>query len=174
MARKLDAAQAARNKSRAKKKVARDDLAVLFPDGTLTLAGCKVTVREYRFKEGLRLQAAMAPLAARIAEICMGRELPLEQVNAAFTEYPELVTQLIATSCDQSEEWVSNLSAREGDVLFRVWWQVNQDFFLRCVVQKVGMTLAQRASAGSESSPPSSPTATPAKTSTQIVTPSIN
>ena len=145
MARKITP-RAPQGKSRAGKDAARDDLAVLAPDITLTIDGRKVTVREYRFMEGLRMRTVMAPLIECLAQATApGVTLPIDQVNAAFGEYPEIVAHLMAVSCDQDMEWVGNLPRRAGDALFSAWWQVNKDFFIQSVVKVVGIAMARRA-----------------------------
>lgn len=159
-----------------RKKVQQDgesDLAILHPDCDVVIAGKKITVREYRFLESLRLQSAIAPLAARMAEITQpGESLAVEDVNAALADYPELIAQLIATSCDQSPEWVGSLRASDGDALFGAWWKVNSGFFIRCVVQRV--VLVSKASAGSMSTLSSSPPDTLAPTSKRVATRNVN
>lgn len=146
--------------SQERKQPREDDLAVLMPDRTLRVGDREVTVREYRFLEGLRVRALAEPIIASIAEMADHAEaLSVEQLDGAFGAHPEIITAMIARSCDQDAAWVESLPSDQGEMLFNVWWAVNAGFFVRCVQQRVRLRRAS-AFAGRASSPPSSRTAT--------------
>lgn len=156
------------------KDAGRDDLAVLFPDRTLRIGDREITMREYRFMEGLRIKTLAEPIIADIAARTEGAgDLTPEQLDAAFAAHPEALTQMMAQACDQPVEWVRDLPASQGEQLFGAWWAVNAGFFVRRVQQRVLLHKA-RAFAGRVSSTPSSPAATSVRSSSATSTPNVN
>jgi hypothetical protein len=142
-------------RKRPAKNAGRDDLQVIAPDRTLRIDGRDVIVREYRFLEGLRLQAVAEPLVAQLAELALQEQsLPPEKLDAVIAQHPEDVVQMIALACDQPADWVANLHGVPAENLFAAWWTVNAGFFVRRVQQRV-LQRQMQASAGRVSSSPS-------------------
>lgn len=155
MARNVTAQMRKRGSRSAKKNAGRDDLSILAPDRTITIGGRAVTVREYRFLEGMNLHAIAEPIVAQLAALAeQGDALPPEQLDAAIAQHPEAVARMIAIACDQPMDWVINLPVSQSDQLFATWWAVNNGFFVRRVQQRVLLRRAQ-ALAGRASSSPS-------------------
>lgn len=146
----------------AKKEDGADDVAILFPDRQATIAGVAVTMREYRWVEGLRLQALIAPIVEQLANLTeQGRLTEVASHEALFVDHVDALPLLIATACDQPVDWVNALSDRDGRNLRLLWWTVNVPFFATRVTDcLLARQLTQLA--GPTSSPPSSaPDTTP-------------
>lgn len=147
------------------RKDGQDDLAILFPDRSPTIAGVALTMREYRFVESLEHHALIARFTDAITGLALqGDFADLDSLRSTFGEFRDEVVDLIALSCDQPAEWVGSLDAVDGEQLMMVWWTVNAPFFLRRVLLSVGLRKA-RELPGATSSPSSSPTGTAPTTS---------
>lgn len=141
-----------------------DDLQVLHPEQAITVAGRDITVREYGFIEGLKLQTLYQPLVDDLHEVAVaidGGDLSLAQLTAMLARHIENVVQLMAVATDVGPEWIAGLSDEDGTYLMHVWWTVNSRFFWQRVRNQI---MAQRAAAprhaGATSTPSSSSTAT--------------
>lgn len=138
-----------------------DDLAILHPDREATIAGRKITMREYGFVEGMRLSATAAPLVDALADAAESSgPVTLDAVQAVFGAHSDAIVALIAQACDQPAEWVAALNDADGQNLFGLWWAVNGGFFVRRVVSTVQVRTLRAKSAGASSTQPSSATAT--------------
>ncbi|MCY1412476.1 hypothetical protein D9M71_278860 [compost metagenome] len=136
-----------------------DDLDILHPERTVTIAGRQVTVREYGFIEGLALRPLMQPFLDDLhVLITTGGVPPLEQILGIIGRHHEIVAQLLATSADVDIDWVQGLAGRPGKQLLYVWWTVTGPFFVGEVVDRVMAERAvDKARAGLTSTPASSP-----------------
>lgn len=145
---------------------AEDDLAILHPDREVRVGGETVTVREYRFVEGLRLRAAAAPLVDALGELVQ-QHADLDQIYALLAEHEGLLLDLIALAIDKPVGFVEGLSGPEGELLMDTWWVVNASFFTRAVQRRMLAARAHRLAAatrdfgGETSIERSSPTDTP-------------
>lgn len=127
-----------------------DDLEVLHPERVATIAGREVTVREYGFVEGLRLQSLVGPIVADL-EGLLGAGLPsLEAVLELLGRHAEAVARLMAVAADVDEEWVNGLSQDDGYLLMMLWWGANGPFYLRRAAMQ---RMAAAARAGATSMP---------------------
>ena len=156
-----------------------DDLAVLFPDREATVtdpdtgAAATVTVREFRFREGLEATALARPLIAALAGLVpdhTGGEGPdALAIESALAGHAGLWLELAARACGRDAAWLARLSDADGRALSEAMWAANGGFFLRRVAAQV----AARTAAGeggpcrsTACSTPSSAPATDAATST--------
>ncbi|MCP4469008.1 MAG: hypothetical protein GY942_26850 [Aestuariibacter sp.] len=145
---------------KAKNKVAdkgEKDLATLHPDQTITLAGRKLTVREYGFVEGLQLRGLTQPIIDALYEAVADRGDPpeLEEILGILSAFSDTLVQLMAISADVDEDWVHQLTQGDGYTLMMVWWSVNGPFFIRRVFNRKTAKLAvERLRAGQTSTPP--------------------
>lgn len=139
------------------------DLAILHPEISATIAGRKVTVREYTFVQGLRLTSLIAPIVDGMAALALAGELPdPEALRPVFGEHVDQVLFLIAESCGQDVAWVAGLPDGEASKLQLMWWTVNAHFFGRRVRQAViAMELRQSLGEASTSHSPEPGTTTP-------------
>ncbi|MCY3878608.1 MAG: hypothetical protein OXF74_05435 [Rhodobacteraceae bacterium] len=121
---------------------AAGDLEILFPDVTVTVTDpdtgldTEVTVREFRFLEGLEAQAAARPLAAALAGSVgeTGAAPSADGVMLALTDHAGVWIDLLAKACDRDPEWVGRLRDTDGDRLSTAMWDANRSFFTRAVL----------------------------------------
>lgn len=147
----------AKKLSRAKPRA--DDLDILHPERTLTLAGRELTVREYGFVEGLRLRPLMQPLLDDLHQAIATGKLPeLEQVLVILATHYEASLDLVAVAADVERAWLDKLTQDEGYLLLTVWWSVNGPFFLRSVIQRIAAAAVTRAARAAQASAPDGPT----------------
>lgn len=155
----------------------QDDLAILHPEHTLTLAGEPITVREYGHVEGLKLGHLVGPVVKALKGIALGGDLlDVDATGSAFAAVPDEVIALIAAACDKPVAWVENLNDEDGFALRMHWWAINSPFFGRRVLQSVvwdrEVARQQQASAGPTSMRASSAAASRSPIST--VSPAVN
>ena len=145
------------NPPRQANQVASDELAILHPERTLTVAGRALTVREYGFVEGLAVHRDARALVADLAALVRTQgDAPWDAVLDVLGQHDAVVIELVARACDVEAEWLRGLSDADGQMLLMLWWAVNGPFFVRRVVTVLA-TEAARRSAGANSTPPSSP-----------------
>lgn len=109
-----------------------NDLQVLFPDREIEIAGEKLTVREFRYREGLQAAALARPFLAGLRELLTGAgEIEPEAVLALQAEHAAAWLELVALSCGKPVEWVANLPDKDAMALDGVFWEVNSPFFMR-------------------------------------------
>ncbi len=137
MAQKID--PATHDAPAAKAAAGADDLQILMPDADLTIAGETITVREYRFFDGLALRQQAAPFFDDLYNL-LGREgaapPSFDEIEMLVATHAELVKAMVALSVARTAEWVAALSETEGDALLITWWQVNSGFFIRRVMRR--------------------------------------
>ena len=122
----------------AKPAAGAEDLNILMPDNELTIGGEKIVVREYRFFEGLRLQADEKPffddLYVLLAEA--SRPPSFDDVLDLIGRHDFSVALMVGLATDRPIEWVQALGESDGDALLLTWWQVNSGFFVRRVMRR--------------------------------------
>lgn len=139
-----------------------DDLEVLHPERRLIIAGRQITVREYGFVEGLRLQPLAEPLIEDLrAHLEEGRSWNVEAVHSLLGRHADAVLRLMAVAADVESEWIDSLDQDAGAALMFLWWTVNGPFYMRCAIVRARAAQALAAQrAGATSTPPSSGPAT--------------
>lgn len=139
-----------------------NELEVLIPDQTLTLStGEQVTVHEYSFMEGLRVDALAGGLIKSLQDLFLAsrekaQDFRLHDLAAIFGAEPQIMSELMAMACDRGADWVKALSDQDGQLLILAWWNVNRSFFVRRLVTELGARMSQergQRQAGAESSP---------------------
>jgi len=152
-----------------------DALAVLNPDGRLTLSGRAVAVREYSFFEGLEVAHRASALIADMHQLCRDGFLRFDRIRRLFGKHREVVLAIAAQAADVEPEWIEALPRDEADVFLSVWFAVNADFFVHEVVVEIR---EERQLAGAGSTGPTSssgsPTAASATSTGSAVTPSAS
>ncbi len=155
------------------------ELEVLFPDRDVTVrdpdsgAAAVLTVREFRFREGLEATALARPLVAALASLVPDHaedEGPdALAIESALAAHATLWLELAARACGRDAIWLARLSDADGCALSEAMWAANGGFFLRRVVAQ----MTARTKAWEESprhstacSTPSSAPVTDAATST--------
>lgn len=140
---------AARRKAapKAKPKAKADpaaELEVLFPDADVEVRDpdtgkpVTLTVREFRFREGLEAQAAARDLIAELARLSEraaggGEKISLAAVDAAIGAHAEAWLDLIARATGRDAEWLARLSDEDARAVTGAMWSANGPFFVRRV-----------------------------------------
>ena len=153
-----------------------DELGILFPDVEIevrdpdTGAPVTLTVREFRFREGLEAAALARPLIAALVDLAPegadAARADLMALDAALGAHADLWLELVARACGREAAWLARLGDGDAHALTLAMWGANGGFFMRRVVG----ALAMREGAGSlfrspaslaTSSPPATDAATP-------------
>jgi hypothetical protein len=117
-----------------------DEIQILHPDQVVLVGGEQVTVREFRFMEGLRVQAQAAPMLEDLAALLVpgaSDKLEIEPLLEVFAAHGEIFEQLLAKSTGRSVEWVRGLSDEDGRTLAFAFWSANSGFFVRRLMTRV-------------------------------------
>lgn len=116
-----------------------EDLAVLHPDQTLTIAGRELTLREYRFVEGLRLLPLYEPFLEDLyGSLKDGEQVPqLHHLVQIMGQHHAQILELIALSAQVEQDWIEQLDDTEGTQLLYAWWTVNVGFFMRRISSRL-------------------------------------
>lgn len=141
------------------------DAEILFPDETIEVGGKSVTVREFRYVEGLKAAAIARPFLAGLrAFISEREEIDPESLDALIGVHSDVWVQLISISTREPIDWLVNLSDEDGLELSMTFWRVNASFFTRRLVMGSVVAMKMR----SESPTPSQNSSQPdsAKTTT--------
>lgn len=143
-----------------------DDAAALFPDVEENVRDpdtgetVRLTVREFRFSEGLKVRAQCRGLVAALAAWAAdgGEAAEFDSIVAA---HAETWLRLIGRAANRPEEWIGRLSDEDGTKLDEAMWEANGPFFVRRIMAAMrAETVASTLSELGGSSATSSPTAT--------------
>ena len=131
------------------------ELAVLFPDREVTVrdpdTGAPVTLslREFRFREGLEATALARPLIAALAALVPDGEdaegPDALAVEGVLADHAGLWLALAGRACGREPAWLARLGDADGRVLSEAMWAANGGFFLRRVVAQVAAKVAAQA-----------------------------
>lgn len=137
------------------------ELDTLLPEQTVRLAGVNVTLREYTFMQGLRVDNIAGPVVDGLSALFLDRDsadgFELSELAAVFGAHPQIMSQLLSISCEMPVNWVENLSDADGQQLLLTWWAVNRFFFTRRLVQEMAARQAAKKAADRLAGPKSSP-----------------
>jgi hypothetical protein len=134
-----------------------NDLAILSPDLTVDIGGETVTVREYRFFEGLQLLQTQVPFFDDLYATMSreGARPGFYDVMLVFAKHEEGISLMVAKAIDRDIDWVRNLRSSDGEGLMLLWWEVNGGFFIRTIQSRaVDARLAGSRSDGAGSTTP--------------------
>lgn len=117
------------------------ELEVLFPDRALTVrdpdtgAAAALTVREFRFREGLEAQAAAAPLIGALAALVPSApDAPgpgPAEIDAALGAHADIWLDLAARACGRPAAWLARLADADARAVSEAMWSANGGFFAR-------------------------------------------
>jgi hypothetical protein len=137
-----------------------NDLEVLFPDREIEIAGEPLTVREFRYREGLEMLAQARPFVAALRALLTGPEEDLapEAFDALLADHLDAWLLMVARSCGRDVAWVARLPDKDAMTLQNAFWEVNAPFFMRRLLWGAAFAGAARArrSRSRKSSPSSS------------------
>lgn len=123
------------------------ELMVLFPDVDIEVSDpdtgkpVALTVREFRFREGLEAQAIARPIIAALAEMIPDPDsaagpLPdATMIYAAFGTHADAWLTLTGTATGCDVAWLARLADLDSHALTDAMWAANGGFFIRRVVQ---------------------------------------
>lgn len=117
-----------------------DEVRVLFPDVDVTVRdpdtgeAVALTLREFRFLEGLEAQRSAKPLIAALgalagAEADAGKIPEPVEIDALIGAHGALWLDLIARACGREAEWLARLGDEDARALSGAMWQANGEFF---------------------------------------------
>ena len=118
------------------------ELGVLFPDAEVEVrdpdggGAVALTVREFRFREGLEAQVAARPLVEALAAAAegAGEDGPdAGAIEAAMAAHAGLWLDLIARACGREAAWLARLGDSSALALSNAMWSANGSFFVRRV-----------------------------------------
>lgn len=118
------------------------ELEVLFPDAEVEVrdpdggGAVALTVREFRFREGLEAQVAARPLVEALAAATegAGEDGPdAGAIEAAMAAHAGLWLDLIARACGREAAWLARLGDSSALALSNAMWSANGSFFVRRV-----------------------------------------
>lgn len=156
------------------------DLAILHPDVDLKLCGRTLTLREYRFVDGLKARTIGKPLTDAIgAWMDAGNveQHDVEDYVDMLAEHADVVRELMLMSIVGADaEFIDGLSDADGETLLVNWWVVCGRFFVRLALRKLAAQAMQKiaARAGSTFATGSQSPATAAPTTSSIDTRRVN
>ena len=138
MARKAVKSNAA-SKSDAADNADAAELAILHPDRKVVIGDTELTLREYRWAEGMEVRLVGRPLFTDLFALYAedGKAPALEQIEHVMAKHSKLVVWLIAKSADVTEAQIEELSDQDGALVAMNWWVANTGFFIRRVMPSI-------------------------------------
>jgi len=129
-----------------------DDLALLFPDRTLTIAGESVRVSEFRYLQGLEALALARSFLTELRELMTGAaaDFTPEALFALVGRHRTMWIELVALACARPVAWIAALPDREAVQIDLAFWEVNGPFFTRRLLFGAALLQVMR----EQSSPP--------------------
>lgn len=149
------------------------ELEVLFPDAEVEVrdpdggGAVALTVREFRFREGLEAQVAARPLVEALAAAAEGADEDgpdAGAIEAAMAAHAGLWLDLVARACGREAAWLARLGDSSALALSNAMWSANGSFFVRRVAATAAAAARRRPSRSRGSSTRSSAPATDAAT----------
>ncbi len=114
-----------------------DDLEILNPNREIPIAGKVITVREYKFIEGLSVRVKAKPFIDDLYQWLKEKPLVLDVVIDLIAAHADEITPLIAQSADVDMDFINGLSDHDGAALTYLWWSVNGPFFVARVRDRI-------------------------------------
>lgn len=107
------------------------DLEMLSPDRTLELEGRAVTVRAFRFIEGLRATPLARPIVADLRALAERQDgIAADDILDLLSRHAEVWLELIALATGESVAWLRERPDEQAIALAMTFWQVNAGFFM--------------------------------------------
>ena len=119
------------------------DVEILFPDVDVEVRDpdtgeeVTVTVREYRFLEGLHAQTQARGLIAALVAVHDGDTFDVDGVMAALTDHADAWIALLARATGRDPDWIGRLAEPDGDRLSEAMWRANRGFFVRRILARL-------------------------------------
>lgn len=141
------------------------DIEVLLPDIDVeaidpdTRKPVTLTVREFRFLEGLEAQVVAAPLLADLAKHmdAEGARPGVRAIHDAVGRHAGVWLDLVARATGRDAEWLARLSDADGTALSTAMWVANKHFFSQRVAAMVPAKQAKSSRSATSSGRSSAP-----------------
>lgn len=140
-------------------QTADTDADVLFPDVDLSIGGKTVTVREFRFFEGMKLAREAAALLRDMASLLSDSvaAADLADIGDLFANHEQILSMLLQTSTGQDAEFIAGLNDSDGQKLLITFWTVNKAFFInRLLLNKFAAARKEKQQAETATAPTTS------------------
>lgn len=127
----------------AKERTAEEELGVLFPDVDITVRdpdtgeAVTLTVREFRFREGLEVQAEARPLIEALAGLVAadGSDIAAVDIDGILGAHADLWLALVGRATGREPAWLERIDDRGAQDLTDAMWSVHAPFFCRRAVK---------------------------------------
>ncbi len=132
----------------AKEEQGANDLEVLHPNRSATIAGREVVVREYGFVEGMKMLGMLEPFLADLKQLMEDDQpLTVAACSVLFSQHMDVITEAVAVAADVDVEWLAELSQDDGYHLIMLWWTANGPFYIRTARNRIFADRVERARA---------------------------
>ncbi len=129
------------------------ELDTLLPERELDIGQHKITLHEYTFMEGLRVDAIAGPVLDGLVGVFLDRGedagFAMSELSAVFGDHPDIMAELLAMATRMPRDWVEKLSDEHGQLLMMSWWAANKYFFVRRLVTEMAARQVRDADATS-------------------------
>ena len=125
-----------------------EEAAIILPDRDLKITDpdgepVAITVREYRFKDGLKAQAIGCDLIDALSIMSEdAKAFTAPAIQGVLGGHADAWLELCAIATGKPLEWIERLSDTDGTAISLAVWDVNQTFFLG---RLLGATMARQA-----------------------------
>lgn len=123
----------------------------LFPDQEVTVRDpdtgepVALTLREFRFREGLEATAIARPFITDLAKLASddarkqgeGEGPDALAFDGVIAAHPDLWLDLIARACGREADWIARLADRDARLVRLAMWAANGPFFVRRLVELI-------------------------------------
>lgn len=136
-----------------------NDLETLNPDREIHIDGRVITLRQYKFFEGLDQRTKNKPFFDDLYRMFEEHKGPpsFDDVLDVVALHQDAVISMVADSAGVEPAWVASLDELDGERVMLAWWTANVGFFIRRVLRRAAAQRLGSPSAGPASSTPSSP-----------------
>ena len=128
-----------------------NDAEILFPNAEITVKGETITVKEFSFIQGMKINAMARPMINDLGHFFSDEDADFSSMSVVFDNHAELLIHLMSVSTEKPIEWFETLSDSEGQSLLMTFWSVNKSFFINRLLLK-SMETQQQAKASQASS----------------------
>ena len=125
-------------------------------DQIVEVAGETITVREFRYREGLEAAALARPFLAGLRALMVAThdEIAAEDIDLLIAEHRDSWLKLVALSCRRDVAWLADLPDQDAMNIQMAFWSVNSQFFKRRILFGAAFAAAAKAKQAPTPSPP--------------------
>jgi len=115
---------------------------IIMPDQDLIINGETVTVKEFRFREGMMAENIGVGIINAIAALVKdkGDDFSLSDISGIFSDHWPAFIQLLSMSTGKDQVWLEDQDDNTGMTLMNTFWTVNSGFFMRRLISAVMMS----------------------------------